>query len=237
MLKVIYNAFFLPILVTLQIDSLSKEFQISIMNTTARSIIGTLIIRGSIPVSAHAYSLDYIYSQYFQGYFEYLSFSYYREVLGDEIWRYILFRPPTFSTEPSNWSGISNMSTVCYDNSVPVISTPLTVYTSSLIYTPGPLFVRLYVMSYNPYYYISENYKIVITTPDCAPTERFDPVSQKCVNTCGCGLVNHILPYCIYFGKPTFSCLLEKNSYVILKSRSQPSIHICSSLYQLHYVL
>ena len=185
---------------SLQVDSLLTDYQIPIMNATAGAIIGTVITRGSIPVSTYAYLLDYYF---FYDYYSYYVL-YYREVLGDEYGRYILYRTATLRTEPSYWNGITNASSVCYDNSVPVISTPLTVHISSVIYTPGPMLLNLYVMSYNPYYYYSEVYRIQITTPACAPTERFDPVSQKCVSICGCGLVNHELPFCLYFGKPLF---------------------------------
>ena len=209
---------FLPMLVKLKIYSLSTDNQISIMNTTVGTIIGTVIVRDSIPVRAHAYPRDYVFYHYYHYFYDYYEYYvlHYREVLGDEYGRYILYRQPTLSTEPSNWNGISNMSTVCYDNSTPVISTPLTIHISSLIYTPGPLFVGVDAMSYNPYYYFSKNYKVVITSPDCAPTERFDPVSQKCVSICGCGLINHKLPFCLYFGKPIFSHFMENFIHVIL---------------------
>ena len=220
----VYACIFSHMLVTLQVVSLSTDYQISITNATAGAIIGTVMTRGSISVSSYAYLLYYDYYSYY--------FLYFLEVLGDEYGRYILYRTPTLMTKPRYWNGITNMSSVCYDNSVPVISTPLTVHISSVIYSSGPMHFNLYVMSYNPYYYYSKSYTITITTPVCAPTERFDPVSQKCVTTCGCGLVNHKLPFCLYFGKPLFSHL-EKH-YAFNPYRSQPTINICASLYQLH---
>ena len=156
------------------------------------SIIGTVTVttRGSISLSSYAYA----YSEYYY---------YYYQVLGNEFWRYNWYFYPTLRTQPSFWNGISNVSSVCYDNGVPVISTPLTIYLSSPLYIPAPLYFTVYIWSYYPYYYSSsKSYTITITTPDCAPTERFDPVSQKCVTTCGCGLVNHQLPFCLQFSKP-----------------------------------
>ena len=169
-------------------DSVSKNGSTS-LNTT---MIGTVTVtaRGSISLSSYAYA----YNQYYY---------YYYEVLREEFWRYILTDSPTLSTQPSYWNGILNMSSVCYDNGVPVISTPLTIYLSSPLYTPAQLYVYLSIQSYYPYYYSSsKSYTITITTPDCAPTERYDQNSQKCVVTCGCGLVNHQLPFCLFFGKP-----------------------------------
>ena len=170
-------------------DSLSTNGPTS-LNTT---MIGTVTVtaRGSISLSSYAYA----YKQYY--------YFYYYEVLHEEFWRYILFYSPSLSIHPSYWNGTSNMSSVCYDNGVPVISTPLTIYLSSPLYTSMPLYVYLSIQSDYPYYYrSSKSYTITITSPDCAPTERFDQISQKCVSICGCGLVNHILPFCLYFGKP-----------------------------------
>ena len=154
------------------------------------TMIGTVNVtaRGSISLSSYAYAnINYLY---------------YYEVLREEFWRYVLYSP-TLYTKPSYWNGISNMSSVCYDNGVPVISTPLTIYLLSPLYTPAQLYVYLGIQSDYPYYYSSsKSYTITITTPDCAPTERFDQNSQKCVITCGCGLVNHQLPFCLFFGKP-----------------------------------
>ena len=165
------------------------------LNTT---IIGTVTVtaRGSISLSSYVYA----YSDYYL-YFYYL-FDQYYEVLRDEFWRYISTYPPTLSTQPSYWNGTSNMSSVCYDNGVPVISTLLTIYLSSPLYAPAPLHIDLRIQSEYPYYFSRKSYTITITTPDCAPTERYDQISQKCVMTCGCGLVNHKLPFCLYFGKP-----------------------------------
>ena len=172
---------------TINIDDSSLHGPISFNST----IIGTVSVtaRGSISLRSYAYA----YSDYY----------YYYEVLREEFWRYNLYYSNTLSTQPSYWNGISNMSSVCYDNGVPVISTPLTIYLSSPLFTPSLLYVYLSIESYYPYYYSSsKSYTITITTPDCAPTERYDQNSQKCVITCGCGLVNHQLPFCLVFGKP-----------------------------------
>ena len=185
-----YLNYFPPTLVTINIDDSISINGPTLLNTT---MIGTVTVtaRGSISLSSSAYA----YNQYY--------FYYYYEVLREEFWRYNLYYSPTLSTQPSYWNGISNMSSVCYDNGVPVISTPLTIYLSSPLYTPGPLDVYVSIMSYYPfYYYSSKSYTITITTQDCAPTERYDQNSQKCVLTCGCGLVNHQLPFCLLFGKP-----------------------------------
>ena len=189
--------YFPPTLVTINInDSLSTNGTMS-LNTTMIGIV-TITAIGSILLSsyadAYAYNRDY-----------YNSYNYYYEVLREEFWRhkFNFFYYSTLSTQPSYWNGISNMSSVCYDNGVPVISTPLTIYLSSPLYTPAQLDVYLSIESYYPYYhYSSKSYTITITTPDCAPSERYDQISQKCVITCGCGLVNHQLPFCLFFGKP-----------------------------------
>ena len=161
-------------------------------NTT---IIGTVTVtaRGSYFLSSSAYA-------YYDHYYYYYYYNYYYQVLGNELRRYNWYFYPTLRTQPSFWNGVSNVSSVCYDNGVPVISTPLTIYLSSPLYIPAPLYITVNIWSY--YYSSSKSYTITITTPDCAPTERFDPVSQKCVTTCGCGLVNHQLPFCLQFSKP-----------------------------------
>ena len=175
---------------TINIDDSSLHGPTS-FNTT---IIGTVSVtaRGYISLRSYAYAYsDYTYSYY----------NYY-EVLRGVFWRYQFYYSSTLSTQPSYWDGPSNMSSVCYDNGVPIISTPLTMYLSSPLYTPGPLMVYLDIVSAYPYDYSSSKYyTITFTTPDCAPTERFDQISQKCVITCGCGLVNHQLPFCLFFSK------------------------------------
>ena len=173
---------------TINIDDRLSTNGPTSFNTT---IIGTVTVttRGSVSLSSYAYA----FSDYY----------YYYQVLGNEFWRYNLYFSTTLITQPSFWNGISNVSSVCYDNGVPVISTPLNIYLSSPLYTPAPLYVSVNIRSSYPYYYSSsKSYTITITTPDCAPTERFDQISQKCVTTCGCGLVNHQLPFCLQFGKP-----------------------------------
>ena len=173
---------------TINIDDSSLHGPTS-FNTT---IIGTVSVTARGYISLRSYVTAYSDFYYF-----------YIEVLRGEIWRYIL--SPTLRTQPSYWDGPSNMSFVCYDNGVPVISTPLTIYLSSPLYAPAQLYVYLSIESYYPSYYSSSKYyTITFTSPDCAPAERFDQISQKCVITCGCGLVNHQLPFCLFFGKSPY---------------------------------
>ena len=181
------------------------------------TIIGTVTVttRGSVSLRSYAYA----YSDY-----------YYYQVLGNEFWRYYL--TPTLRTQPSFWNGTSNVSSVCYDNGVPVISTPLTIYLSSPLYIPTPLYIMVSIWSDYPHYYTSRSYTITITTPDCTPNERFDQISQKCVTTCGCGLVNHKPTFCLQFSKPPCKHLAKPPLCYPYRS-VQPS-HICTSIYQLH---